>query len=239
MSESLAARYDVQTARWDDAHRWSPAPRFRRKIILRLLNRLRFTSLMEVGCAQPYLLVEIARRFPGRHLAGADIAASVIEDNVRRFPAIDFRRLDIQREGLGRAYDVVVCSEVLEHLPDHRAALRNLRRSGLGQLIVTVPASPLFPIDRHVGHLRHFPGTSLEADLEAEGFRVVESRSWGFPFHTLYKLAINKTDPDAFIRGFSEGRYDVGKRLLSELVYAAFHFNLHRLGWQKVVLASA
>lgn len=238
MTESLASRYDVQTSRWDDAHRWSPAPRFRRKIILRLLSRIRFESLMEVGCAQPYLLTEIARRFPGRHLAGADIAASVIEENARRFPAIDFRRLDVQSERLGRAYDVVICSEVLEHLPDHRAALRNLRLSGLEHLIVTVPGSPLFPIDRHVGHLRHFPGPSLEEALEAEGFRVIESRSWGFPFHTLYKLAINKTDPDAFIRGFSEGRYGPGKRLLSELVYAVFHLNLYRLGWQKIVLAS-
>jgi hypothetical protein len=239
MTESLAARYDVQTARWDDAHRWSPAPRFRRKIILSLLGRLRFDSLMEVGCAQPYLLAEIARRFPGRHLAGADIAAPVIEHNRRLFPSIEFQRIDIQTDRLGRAYDVVICSEVLEHLPDYAAALRNLRTSGLKHLIVTVPASPLFPIDRHVGHVRHFPGRVLEHSLEAEGFRVLRSWQWGFPFHTLYKLLINKIDPDAFVRAFSESRYDLKKRLLSEVIYGVFHLNLYRLGWQKIVLASA
>jgi trans-aconitate methyltransferase len=239
MSEELAARYDVQTSRWDDAHRWSPAPRFRRKIILRVLDGLRFDSLLEVGCAQPYLLAEIMRRFPGRRLAGVDIAGSVIEENARLFPAIEFRRLDIQADPIEGAYDVVVCSEVLEHLPDHRAALRNLRRSGLQHLIVTVPASPLFPIDRHVGHLRHFPGQAMEEALETEGFRVVGSWRWGFPFHTFYKLLINKTDPQAFIRGFSEGRYDRRKRVLSELVYRVFHLNFYRFGWQKIVLASA
>jgi SAM-dependent methyltransferase len=239
MTESLAARYDVQTARWDDAHRWSPAPRFRRKIILDLLGRLRFDSLIEVGCAQPYLLAEVARRFPGCHLAGADIAAPVIEQNKRLFPSIDFQRIDIQAERLPRAYDVVVCSEVLEHLPDHPVVLRNLRRSGLKHLIVTVPASPVFPIDRHVGHVRHFPGRALEHALEAEGFLVVETWQWGFPFHTLYKVLINKTAPDAFVRVFSEGRYDLKKRVLSELIYGVFHLNLYRLGWQKIVLASA
>jgi SAM-dependent methyltransferase len=239
MSESLAARYDVQTSRWDDAHRWSPAPRMRRRIILRLLAGLPFDSLLEVGCAQPYLLAEIARRFPGRRLTGGDIAASVIDQNARLFPSIEFRRLDIQTDRLEGAYDVVVCSEVLEHLPDYRAALRNLKASGLKHLIVTVPASPLFPIDRHVGHLRHFPGNEMEGALEAEGFRILRSWRWGFPFHTLYKLLINKTDPDAFIEAFSEGRYDLKKRLLSELVYRLFHLNLYRLGWQKIVLASS
>lgn len=237
MSDSLAARYDVQTSQWDDAHRWSPASRFRRKIILRLLAGLPFDSLLEVGCAQPYLLAEIARRFPGRRLAGVDIAATVIEENARRYPGIEFRRLDIQADPIEKAYDVVVCSEVLEHLPDHRAALRNLRRSRLKHLVVTVPGSPLFPIDRHVGHLRHFPGRALEDDLEAEGFTIVRSWHWGFPFHTLYKVLINKTDPQAFIDGFSEGRYDAKKRLLSALVYGAFHLNLYGHGWQHVVLA--
>lgn len=235
MTETLASRYDVQTARWDDAHRWSPASRFRRKIILRLLRRLSFDSLVEVGCAQPYLLAEIARRFPGRHLAGADIAAPVIEQNARLFPFIEFSRVDIRTERLGRAYDVVICSEVLEHLDDHRGALRNLKSSGLGHLILTVPASPLFPIDRHVGHVRHFPGRTMEQALEAEGFRVLQSWQWGFPFHSLYKLIINSTDPDAFVPAFC--RYDFKKRLLSELIYGLFHLNLYRLGWQKVILA--
>jgi hypothetical protein len=239
MTEILASRYGVQTALWDDAHRWSPAPRFRRKIILRLLGQLSFDSLVEVGCAQPYLLAEIAKRFPGRHLAGADIAAPVVEQNARLFPSIDFLRIDIQTERLGRAYDVVVCSEVLEHLPDYRAALHNLKAGGLGHLVVTVPASPLFPIDRHVGHVRHFPGRRMERALESEGFRIVRALQWGFPFHTIYKLIINETNPDAFVQAFSEGRYDFKKRLLSDLIYALFHLNLYRLGWQKIILASA
>jgi len=237
MTETVTFPYDVHTARWDDAHRWSPAPRFRRKIILRLLRRLSFDSLVEVGCAQPYLLVDIARRFPGRHLAGVDIASPVVEQNKRLFPFIDFSRIDIGAEPLGRAYDVVVCSEVLEHLADYRAALRNLKLGGLGHLIVTVPASPLFPIDQHVGHVRHFPERMMENALEAEGFRVLQSWQWGFPFHSLYKLVINGADPEAFVRAFC--RYDVKKRLLSGLVYGIFHLNLYRLGWQKIILASA
>jgi len=239
MTGSLVSRYDVHTPRWDDAHRWSPAPRFRRKMILRLLARLSFDSLLEVGCAQPYLLAAIASRFPGRRLAGADIAAPVIARNAELFPAIDFTCIDIQTEHLGRRYDVVVCSEVLEHLRHPGDALQNLRRGGLEHLIVTVPASPLLPIDRHVGHLQHYPGRTMEHTLEAQGFRIVENWEWGFPFHTLYKLLINKTDPGAFIQAFSEGRYDLKKRLVSQIVYALFHLNLYRLGWQKIILASA
>jgi hypothetical protein len=79
----------------------------------------------------------------------------------------------------------------------------------------------------------------LERALRDEGFRVLRSWRWGFPFHTLYKLLINKTSPDAFVRAFSESRYDTKKRLLSELVYGLFHLSLPGFGWQKIILARA
>ena len=229
--------YDIKTARWNDSHRWGPAPRFRRKIILGVLGRLSFSSLLDVGCAQPYLLLEIGRRFPGKVLAGLDVAESVIEEYRRKFPRIDFMCSDIQLGRPARRYDVVICSEVLEHLPEYEAALDNVRAMCGKNLLVTVPASPLFPIDRQVGHIRHFPGRAMEEALERHGFTVVWSRDWGFPFRTLYKIAINKTRPDALREAFSEAAYDRKKKLLSAVIYGLFHANLYRCGWQKIILA--
>ena len=211
-----AYEYNVRTAQWGDAHRWSPAPRFRRKTILDVLGELSFASLLDVGCAQPYLLLEIARQFPGKELAGLDVAEPVIEENRRQYPQLGFACLDIQSARPGGRYDVVICSEGLEHLPAYEAALENVREVCRAHLLVTVPSSPLFPIDPQMGYVRHFPGHAMEDDLERHGFTVVWSRDWGFPFHTLYKIAINKTRPDASLAAFSEAQYDRKKQLLAE-----------------------
>ena len=43
-------------AQWDDAHRYTPAPRHRRRLILDLLAGLDFADCLDAGCAQPFLL---------------------------------------------------------------------------------------------------------------------------------------------------------------------------------------
>src|SRR5438445_484786 len=44
---------------WEDAHRYSPAPRHRRRLLRRWIDRLDFASVLDAGCAQPFLLREI------------------------------------------------------------------------------------------------------------------------------------------------------------------------------------
>src|SRR5947209_2086163 len=43
-------------ADWDDAHRYTPAPRHRRRLILKWVSGLDFADVLDAGCAQPYLL---------------------------------------------------------------------------------------------------------------------------------------------------------------------------------------
>ena len=74
-------------------------------------------------------------------------------------------------------YDTVVCLNVLEHVEDHDAALRNmqaiLRKSG-GRLILLVPAyEALFSgLDRSLGHHRRYELGDLLGRVEAAGFDV-------------------------------------------------------------------
>ena len=79
-------------------------------------------------------------------------------------------------------FDTVVCSEVLEHLPDHEAAIAELRRVCRpgGALAVSVPRyGPervcwLLSEAYHQvegGHVRIFNREELRAAVEAQGFR--------------------------------------------------------------------
>lgn len=61
------------------------------------------------------------------------------------------------------AFDVVICAEVLEHLPDgvFEAALSELRRICRGQLLMTVPYREPEPL--YHSHLRRFEDEDIEA----------------------------------------------------------------------------
>lgn len=93
-------------------------------------------------------------------------------------------------------FDAVICAEVLEHVPDYRSALEELRRvlRPGGRLALSVPR--FFPewvcwvLEEHYhstpgGHLRIFRRTPLRREIEARGFRYLRSHS-AMGLHTLF-----------------------------------------------------
>jgi hypothetical protein len=229
-------------ANWGDAHRYSPAPRHRRRLLLRWIERLDFADVLDAGCAQPFLLQEILARHTVAGF-GCDLSEPVIEANRALLPDCSFRTLDLTAETWpgGRRFDLVVCSEVLEHLGDWRAAVGNLARMTRKHLLITVPGGPLRAMDRTVGHLQHFHGAELIGEIERHGCRVVHRCNWGWPMHSLYKAAISAVSPAAVYDAFSGGTpYGPGKRALSELLYGLFFVNdcTHR-GHQILIQARA
>lgn len=227
-------------AGWDDAHRYTPAPRHRRRLILNMLRGLEFADCLDAGCAQPFLLRDIVARYGARGF-GCDIADQVMAQNRRALPACTFQVLDLTRETWpgGRQFDLVVCSEVLEHLADWKAAVANLVRMARKELLITVPSGPIRTMDRMVGHLQHFAGPELVAALEENGCSIQRVRYWGFPCHTLYKALISALSPAQVYTAFSGGeRYGAGKRFLSHALYALFFVNdLFGSGYQLFVHA--
>jgi hypothetical protein len=228
-------------ADWDDAHRYTPAPRHRRRLVLDLLRGLDFADCLDAGCAQRFLLEGVVERYRVSGF-GCDVSDAVIEANRRARPDCEFEVLDLTRETWpgGRRFDLVVCSEVLEHIPEWQAAAANLVRMARKHLVITVPSGPIRLMDRMVGHHQHFQGPELAAVLEANGCTVRRVFRWGFPFHSLYKTLISRLAPDRLYTAFSGGqRYGPGKRLFSEALYRLFFANdLFRGGNQLLLHAT-
>lgn len=225
-------------AAWDDVHRYSPAPRHRRRLLRGLLAPLQFDTLLDVGCGQPYLLTEWQAK--GKTVAGCDLSPRVIRDNRRRLPGARFAVVDISRGAFpgGRQFDLVVASEVLEHLNDWRAGLRHCCASARRYVVVTVPCGPRYAIDRMVGHQRHFTGPELAAELARRGFRVKRLRRWGFPLHSLYKRLINSVAPERMYQSFGASRYGWVQKAASQFLYGLFFVNdLFPWGQQLLLVA--
>jgi SAM-dependent methyltransferase len=86
--------------------------------------------------------------------------------------------------------DAVVLGEVLEHVDDDGAALREAARvlKPNGVLALSVPRNPAWfsASDRWAGHVRRYTKERLLDAVEGAGFRVVRCTPWGFPFSALY-----------------------------------------------------
>jgi len=228
--------YDRGWTQWSDMIRYSPAPFHRRRLILALAAEIDFGSVLDVGCGDAELLLALRRLRPHARLVGVDVADSVVARNRAAHPDMEFHHLDVGTACLPLRCDLVVCSEVIEHVVDWEKALHHLRQMCAAHLILTVPAGRLFPIDRLMGHHRHFRVATLDPALRDAGFQPERVWRWGFPFHTIYKRLINAF-PDASVRRFSSGSYTAADRAVAKALTWLFYLNSRHAGAQLVLRA--
>jgi SAM-dependent methyltransferase len=155
--------------------------------------------MLEVGCGQGALLQKLAREFPASLVHGADVSEESLARARARCPQATLFQLDIDSPYFDEqatpwlgAFDLVVASEVLEHLGNDRKALERLSRllAPNGKLIVSVPAGERTRFDHAIGHLRHYTEAQLAEKLCEAGFRVERVFAWGFPFHSFYRFGV-------------------------------------------------
>lgn len=77
---------------------------------------------------------------------------------------------------LTASIDLVICLDVLEHVPDHETVndIKRVLKPG-GRVLITVPAMPwLWSLrDEQAGHLRRYTKSGLVELLESAGFNII------------------------------------------------------------------
>jgi 2-polyprenyl-3-methyl-5-hydroxy-6-metoxy-1,4-benzoquinol methylase len=156
-----------------------------------LVERTGARDAHEVGCGEGELSIMLARR--GLAVRGSDISPEVVEEARTRAEAagleVTYRAASIDElEPTADAAELVVCCEVLEHLPDPERGLATLAALARPWLIVSVPREPIWRAlnlarFKYVGALGNTPGHlghwSRRSFLEFIGERVeiVEARN--------------------------------------------------------------
>src|SRR5580658_1368439 len=212
-----------------DFSRYTPGARHRRRLILDCLSSERFASVLDVGCGNGELLALLHGTHPDvSALAGVDLSPDQVSRNRARLPGMEFFALDIQKEPLDRAFDLVVCSEVIEHLDDQRAAVTNLARmvNPGGRLVLTCPTGTMYPTEHHFGHVRHPAAEELGAWARDAGLEIVSLWNWGWPTYRALKWATN-VDAEWALQRFASGSYSLGAKLVSGGLYWLNFLNRH------------
>jgi ubiquinone/menaquinone biosynthesis C-methylase UbiE len=102
-------------------------------------------SLLDAGCGEGFIAEQIRQCFPKWNITGVDGAEEAVLFARKHAKGVDFKVGNLYSLNFSdRAFDIVVCSEVLEHLDDPGKALKELNRVSKSLLLLTVPHEPWF-----------------------------------------------------------------------------------------------
>lgn len=119
--------------------------------------------VLDLGCGNGELLAALAARYPGAQLVGVEVSRGRARTAAARLGG---RAQVAQTPGSGRlpladrSFDLVLVTEVIEHLKDPLSLLREVRRllAPGGRLAVTAPNSDAYPLWPAAGRLAQRTG---------------------------------------------------------------------------------
>ncbi len=124
-------------------------------------RRQRISSFLEVGCAEGLYVNYVASHYNGLdYCLGLDIARAYVEKARLESSksSIDYIVGDVENLPFRNdSVDLVLCSEVLEHIYRYRASARELCRISKKSLVVSFPGSTyIYRAIKRIGFLRKF-----------------------------------------------------------------------------------
>ncbi len=165
----------------------------RRDFVHRLISKKRLSSnssIFDIGCSNGLLLDELKKK-GYRNLYGIDVSSEAIKECRKKHSNVFVR--SGEKTGFGKEkFDLLVASDILEHIKDHDKALlewhKILKKNGVA--IVFVPAFKFlwsYP-DELNHHYRRYTLKKLKKMSRRAGFKVVVASYWNFflfPLHFL------------------------------------------------------
>ena len=202
-ADSVAAGHDADNwdGLWDEfaaRAEKNPAQNYRREVSMRLLEQDGVPQrLVDIGCGQGDFLRDATKKWPNTKLVGVDASQRGLDDAKRKAPNAELVLADLtagpadagEFAGFGTH---ALCSEVIEHVDDPVACLRNARPflAPGALVVVTVPGGQMSAFDRHIGHRQHFDPAKLARIMEEAGFVDAHAMRAGFPFMNLYRRLV-------------------------------------------------
>ncbi len=144
------------------------------KNLLIEVKKFKTNSVLDIGCGTGYITKRISLVKP--KVIGCDIdkeklvLAKKYTKNKIRFKHVNDKKLPFK----DNSFDLIICSEVLEHIEDIDFFLTEIKRVGKKFLLITVPNEPYFRIANFLrlknvlefgnghGHINHFNKKTLK-----------------------------------------------------------------------------
>ena len=121
------------------------------KAFITEIKKLRPEKILDVGCGEGFALQRLNQKKIGKKLTGIDFLDTAIEIGKRERPYLDLSQGNIYDIPFkDNSFDLVICSEVLEHIDDPEKGLRELIRVSSKHIVLSVPNEPWFMLANFV-----------------------------------------------------------------------------------------
>ena len=218
---------------WGDMQIVGPVHRHQRAQLVKLVTKLHPATVLDVGCGAGDNLAALEQTLPQLSLSGADVSSEALSLTKRRVPTAALHRFDVQQQALEERFDLVMGIQVIEHLADDVAALRNMGLMAKSHVLVTTMRGRMRPSEREIGHFRNYSDADLRFKAQRAGLEVVDIFGWGFPFYS----PLYRTLAEWLPGGPPKGHIGQKQKLAANMLYYLYALNIPRLGDVVTVLA--
>ncbi|MEA2036096.1 MAG: class I SAM-dependent methyltransferase [Nanoarchaeota archaeon] len=174
-------RYEIKNQNLEEVHWWFIT---RQDISYDLISKLnKNAKILEIGCSGGPL-IKILNKNGFKNVYGLDISKRAINLCKKRGLDNVFVRDAVKTKFKNKEFDLIIASDVLEHIKNDKLALvewNRILKPG-GKLIVFVPAfkSLWSPHDETNFHQRRYSKSSLVNLFKKADFKIIKSSYWNF-----------------------------------------------------------
>ncbi|MBI2129570.1 class I SAM-dependent methyltransferase [Candidatus Woesearchaeota archaeon] len=158
------------------------ASEWKTKKILSLLSKfpeLKFNSILDFGCGPAYILKKLSLSLNINKCYGVDISSSMIRSAKKHFPVAKYCKMKNLSE-FNKAVDVVLLIDVLEHVPNQKQILEEVKRIAKYQIIkIPLENTPIRNFIRLLGmrnsdgHINFWSKNSFTSFLKNLNFTII------------------------------------------------------------------
>ncbi|MDQ2855820.1 MAG: methyltransferase domain-containing protein [Acidobacteriota bacterium] len=232
MSTAREQYDELWSGAWGDMQAFGPVHRHSLERLLAIVNPLPVKSVLDVGCGAGHNLYALAAS--GKyHLAGIDVSHKALEMARGLVPEAEFHLMDVQAQTLDARFDLVISLQVIEHIPDDLAVIRNMRRMSNRYVMIATMQGKMRASESRIGHLRNYSSKELVEKMKSVGLKPVRVEGWGFPFYS----PLYRTVAEWLPGGPPDGPMGGVNRFVAGLLYQLYKLNVEGKGDVLTVLA--
>jgi len=165
-----------------------------------VIKPLRPIKVLDVGCGEGFTLKKLNEKKIGKTITGIDNSLSAIELGKKLYPELNLARGDVYKLDFSdNEFDLVICTEVLEHLEFPEKAVEEIKRVSKKYIVFSVPNEPFFILanflrgkylksfGNHPEHINHWTFFGFRKFLKKQGLTILKRK---YPF--AWSLALTK-----------------------------------------------
>jgi|SRR3989344_731336 len=167
--------------------------------LLQTIKPIRARKILDVGCGEGFTLVKIKQARIGEIYEGIDNSSAALKLGKKLYPKLNINKGDIYNLPYNDAsFDLVICTEVLEHLEHPEKAVKELARVAKKYIVISVPNEPFFILSNflrgkylrtfgnHPEHINHWTAQGFKKFIRKNKIKISCAR---YPFPWTLVLA--------------------------------------------------